>query len=79
MNVFFNEKYQDNLRSLLDLNFNWEKLKGSSFLITGATGLIGHSLIDFLLFLNKEFSLGINILGTGRNKNKFYNSFEGFY
>ncbi len=78
MNIFFNEKYQTDLRSLLDLNFNWEKLKGSSFLITGATGLIGHSLIDFLLFLDKEFSLDIKIFGTGRNKNKFYKSFEGF-
>lgn len=38
-----------------------EQLKNSSFLITGATGLIGSTLIHCLLALNKEIEITIPV------------------
>lgn len=46
------------------------KLAGSSILITGATGLIGQTLIKLLLFINREFDLGIKIYAFIRDREK---------
>lgn len=48
----------------------WEMLKGKSFLITGATGLIGSVMIKCLLELNRQRNLCINILAVVRNIEK---------
>lgn len=46
-----------------------EELRGKSFLITGATGLIGVCLIDALMAHNKK-GADINIYAVGRSKEK---------
>ena len=43
--------YQEDLMNILDIP-EIEKLKGKSFLITGATGLIGVCMIDALMKYN---------------------------
>ena len=48
----------------------WEQLKGKTFLITGATGLIGSVMIKCLLELNIQRHLGIQILAAVRNVEK---------
>lgn len=48
----------------------WEQLKGKTFLITGATGLIGSVMIKCLLELNKQRHLGIKVLAAVRNLEK---------
>lgn len=50
-----------------------DELCGSSFLITGATGLIGSSLIHCLLALDRD----IRIVAPVRNMQKAYAMFEG--
>jgi UDP-glucuronate decarboxylase len=54
-----------------------DQLKGKTFFVTGATGLIGSSLIRFLLLANCEKKLNIRIIGLCRNEYKAINS--GFY
>lgn len=49
-----------------------DQFEGSSFLITGATGLIGSSLIHFLLTINK----GIKIIAPVRNTEKALSMFD---
>lgn len=46
-----------------------EKIKGKSFLITGATGMIGTCLIDTLMYYNQQ-SAGIQIYAVGRSWEK---------
>ena len=41
MRLLENECYLQDLRSVSDLALPWEKLQGKSFLISGATGMIG--------------------------------------
>lgn len=47
-----------------------EELRGRSFLITGATGLIGSVMTKCLLELNKQKNLGIKILAVVRSLEK---------
>lgn len=47
-----------------------ERLRGKSFLVTGATGLIGSVLIKCLLELNRQKSLGIKVIAVVRNLQK---------
>lgn len=48
----------------------WNQLKGKSFLITGATGLIGSIMIKCLLELNRQRHLDIKILALVRSLEK---------
>lgn len=54
--------------SLLDINFN--EFKNTTFLVTGATGLIGSLMIKSLLFLNKRFNLNVQVIAVIRNLDK---------
>ena len=55
----------------------WENLKGKTFLITGATGLIGSTLCHCLLKLNDLYNTDIKILCPVRNLKKAESIFEG--
>ena len=48
----------------------WKQLKGKTFLITGATGLIGSVMIKCLMELNRQKGLGIKIYAVVRNLEK---------
>lgn len=48
----------------------WNQLKGKTFLITGATGLIGSVMIKCLLELNRQKHLGVKILAAVRSIEK---------
>lgn len=48
----------------------WEQLRGKTFLITGATGLIGSVMTKCLLELNRQKHLGIKILAAVRSIEK---------
>lgn len=47
-----------------------EFLRGKTFLITGATGLIGSVMIKCLLALNRKYALGIKIIAVIRDLDK---------
>lgn len=54
------------------------ELFGTSILVTGATGMICSSVVDILLYLNRQKNAGIQILVAGRNEQKAAQRFEGF-
>ena len=54
----------------------WENFKGQTFLITGATGLIGSTLCHCLLKLNETHNLNLKILCPVRNQKKAESIFE---
>lgn len=56
---------------VLELN----KLKNRNILITGATGLVGSYLVDFLDYLNKNYNLGIKIYAMARSRERLINKF----
>lgn len=58
-------KYSQDIQKVATLNLPWDKLSGCNILITGATGLIGASLVDVLMARpHKDF----NVYASGRNE-----------
>ena len=53
----------------------WEQLRGKTFLITGATGLIGSVMVKCLLELNRQRSLDIKVIAVVRNLDKAHHVF----
>ena len=53
-------------------------LEGKSFLITGATGLIGMCLIDAIMFANNH-GANITIYAVGRDRNKAENRLGEYF
>ena len=51
-------------------SIEWDKLRERTILVTGATGLIGTTLVNALAYANKKMSLEIKIIGMGRNAEK---------
>ena len=49
---------------------NWDKLRGKTLLITGATGFIGSYIIRALLLKNETDELGVKLLALVRNRER---------
>ena len=60
--------HEDCIQIINDNDF--EKLRNKSFLITGASGMIGSYIASVLKVLNDEYNMNIHILLNVRNKNK---------
>ena len=56
--------------SIADSNLPFEEYKNKTFLITGATGLIGSLLVKTLHYLNEKRSINARILAVVRSKEK---------
>lgn len=60
--------YKEDLKNIINVR-GFDALCGKSFLITGASGLIGVCLIDALMLANKN-GADITVYAVGRNKEK---------
>lgn len=61
---------EDDFSGILDSKIDFEKFRNKSFLISGATGLIGSLVIRFLLFANQLLDLNMTVYALVRNKEK---------
>lgn len=68
-----NTLYQEDIRNILSIS-NIEKLHGKSFLITGATGMVGVLLIDALMAIGD-----VKVYAVGRNKEKSISRLGEYY
>lgn len=48
----------------------WDKLRGRRVFITGATGLIGYTLVHALLYANRERGLGLTVSALVRDRER---------
>lgn len=71
LNKILLEEYQKILNQL-----EIQKFKNKSILITGANGLIGSYLVDFLDYASETFDLGIQIYAMSRSLNKLKQRFS---
>lgn len=55
---------------ILDNPADWERLRDSTVLVTGATGRLGIYIVNAMLELNRERRLGIRILALARSREK---------
>lgn len=61
---------QEDLEVIADSSLSFDKLKNSAVLVTGATGLVGVSLVRALLCINRKHHRNIRILAMIRNQEK---------
>lgn len=78
MRVLGSELYQSDLAAVTSLDLPWERLSGGCFLISGATGMIGSTLIDVLMKRNREQDLGCHIIALGRSEDKAQVRFDEY-
>lgn len=66
-----NEILKEDLENLLRLDYiEWDKLRGKTIFITGATGLIGFNLISGLVYADMKKNLDLKILALVRDYGK---------
>ena len=56
----------------------WDRLRGKTILVTGATGLIGYNLIHALVYVNTVKELGMTLLALVRDEKKAEERFGDF-
>ena len=78
MRVLESELYQSDLAAVTSMNLPWDMLRGGCFLISGATGMIGSTLIDVLMKRNREQDLGCRIIALGRSEDKARARFDEY-
>lgn len=64
-----NQYYQEDLDFVLGID-GINVLRGKTFLITGATGMVGTCLIDSLIKFNTAFNGNTTVYAVGRNREK---------
>lgn len=78
--MIHNKEYIKILENLISYTENFkEQYFNKTFLITGATGLIGTLLVDFLMYLNKIKGAHIRVVALGRDLKKGQWRFSGYF
>lgn len=67
--------YCDDIKKVASFNLPWEKLRGKNILVTGATGMIGSSLVDALMIRDQQ---DYNVYASGRNESKIKSLFGDY-
>lgn len=75
--MLYCSRYYDDCRAVLKGVLSLDQLYEKKILITGATGLIGSSLVDLCLTLNETNHARIEIYAGARSIEKFSRRFEG--
>lgn len=71
MNLFDSPLYQEDLQLISSFtSIPWNRLHGSSILLSGATGMIGSLLVDSILYKNEKEGLDCQVIALGRNESK---------
>ncbi|WP_240613235.1 NAD-dependent epimerase/dehydratase family protein [Brachybacterium endophyticum] len=60
----------DDIAEIIGRDLPWEKLTGTTVLVTGASGMLPSYAVRTLLRLNDEHQAGITVLGLVRNEEK---------
>lgn len=65
-----NKVLEQDLDAIIQENISWEKLKGKTVLITGASGMVGSYMLYVLTRLNDKYNYNIRVIAMVRNVNK---------
>ena len=77
MGIYNSEIYINEINSF-DKIINWNRLRDKTFLISGASGMIGGFLIDVIMEKNIKDNLNCKIYALGRSEDKLKNRFSRY-
>ena len=64
------EIFKEDMRWICEADLPWEKLRNSTILVTGGTGLIGMTAINALIYAGRERGLSLSIYAVVRDTAK---------
>ncbi|MGM9550692.1 MAG: NAD-dependent epimerase/dehydratase family protein [Clostridia bacterium] len=70
-----NEKYLSALLGVINTDLDYEKMMGKSILVTGATGLIGKALTDYIILIGEKYNLNLKVYAASRSIDSFNKRF----
>ncbi|MBR4667242.1 MAG: NAD(P)-dependent oxidoreductase [Butyrivibrio sp.] len=73
--MFENKVYLSDLKTTAGHVVNFDRIFGSTVLVTGATGMIGAFLVDTLMQANKTLGADVKAIACGRRKQKLKERF----
>ena len=74
-----NKLFHDDLEYVSAAEFiPWEKLKHKTVFMTGATGLIGYTLVNSLMYANKKHALNLKVLALVRDLDRAKERFSEY-
>lgn len=74
----YTETYIGDIGEAIDRIPEWKTLKHKKILITGATGMIGSSVVELLHEMNRRYDAGIILYLAGRSKDRILQRFANF-
>lgn len=75
---YSNQIVRGDMEDLAGRDLPYEQLKGSSVLITGASGMLATYLVYFFMYLNETRDYGIQVTALVRNEKKAKEKFAAF-
>lgn len=79
MEAYLHPLYLEDVQAVCDLPLPWEKLKGKTLVLSGATGLIGSCLVDVLMRRNISYGLDCRIVALGRSEERARRRFAAYW
>lgn len=76
--MYTNPLYRQTLEQVSQLPLDWNLLKGRSFMISGATGMIGSFLVDLIAYQNETRGLACTVIALGRSETKAKDRFAAY-
>lgn len=74
-----NSDYREQVENtIVNGKLSWEILRNTSVMITGAAGMLGSGLVDFLIYLNEKWNYNISVFALGRTKEKIAKRFATY-
>ena len=77
--MIYTDNYLRSFEKVIPAVHNIEALRGSTVLVTGASGLICSGLIDFFLYLNQQHHYRIRIYAAARREEALRERFGTYY
>lgn len=79
MELYQCETYKKEIEIAADRRLPWDKLRGRSIAISGATGMIGSFLVDVLMYRNMHRHQQTDVYAIGRSMQRLQQRFRPFY
>ena len=65
-----NRIISEDIERIIAEDINWDRLKGKTILLTGASGMLGSYIMSTFVVLNKTKGYNMKLYGLMRNPNK---------
>lgn len=78
MSLYQSKLYMEDIHNVGLLDLPWEKLKGKSIMLSGATGLLGSFLVDVIMEKNISDKLDCTVYALGRNEKRARERFSKY-